>query len=206
MSHGEFNLCEVVAGVPGAGKSSYVFARLEQLKRERPRMVRIVHDAARWFVKKGALEHRDEASLFAAVRRPELADRIHAMVVGDTMRVFEAAEKVSREARGRGIVTVVYFDEASALRRMSPSYIDEWVNERIMLRRHELVGYIFGTQRVQMLHPSIFDAGTALVVLRCNARQVPALVERNCPPRVALAATRLEPCQFIRVPLEPASR
>jgi hypothetical protein len=110
--------------------------------------------------------------------------------------VLRFAREVGRRLVGPGVEqappVVVYFDEATALRGMSGSYLDPEVAEAIAQRRHEHVGYIWATQRVQFLHPVFFQLATKISVFRLRQEeQIARLRREGMPPRLLEQVPRL---------------
>jgi hypothetical protein len=199
---GEWNICEFVTGVPGCGKTTYMARRIRDEMRRGPRYV-IAHDPGLQLQGDDLQRHSDEAALFRALSDPKRTRGIHCLQVGDAMRVVAAAEQVAAASRaaganGRAVPVLVYFDEACALRNMSPSYLDPEVQEVVLMRRSRHIGFLFGTQRLQVLHPTLLDAHTRVIVFRMvAARQLKRLDELGVPPATIRRVQTLRPHEHL---------
>lgn len=196
MQPGELDVAIVVAGYPSCGKTTYAISRVRELMAATPCYV-VAHDPRRDLSRKApdiTQRHKSEAECDAAFANPQTAPGIHTLDVGDPMRVLLYARKVAERAAPAGIPTYLYLDEATALRGMSPSYIDPEVLEIYMGRRHELVGYVMCTQRLQKLHPDLLENASELVIFRTRMesqlRKLEALgLEELHPGFLALVAS-----------------
>lgn len=168
MQPGDLNVAIVISGYPGCGKTTLAVARLRELMAGGPCYV-IAHDPRRDLTRKApdiVQRHKSEAECDRAFASPTTAPGIHCLDVGDPMRVLMYARQVASRAAPAGVPTYLYLDECSALRGMSPSHIDPEVQELYLGRRHELIGYVFATQRLQILHPSILENASELLIFR----------------------------------------
>jgi hypothetical protein len=165
---GDLDVAIMVSGYPGCGKTTYALARVRELMAQGPCYV-IAHDPRRDLTRKEPAltqRHRSEAECDAAFASSTTAPGIHTLDVGDAMRVLVYARQVAARAAPAGVPTYLYLDECAALRQMSPSYIDPDVQEYYLGRRHELLGYIFVTQRLQLIHPTLLENASELVIFR----------------------------------------
>jgi hypothetical protein len=169
---GDLNVAIIISGYPSCGKTTVALARLRQLMAEGPCYV-LAHDPRRDLSRKApdiVQRHKSEAECDRALGSPATAPGVHCLDVADPMRVLMYAEAVSKRAGKVGLPTYLYLDECSALRGMSPSYLDPQVMEIYLGRRHELIGYVFATQRLQILHPTILENASELVIFRTKRR------------------------------------
>jgi len=200
----DWNVAIVVSGFPGCGKTTYALDRLRREMARTPLYV-VAHDPKRDLSRKGGAtvkRYVGEAQLEAALRSPETSTGIHCLDVGDPMRVLRFVRGLARRASALGVPVLAYFDEAAALRGMSPSYIDPDVQEGYLGRRHELVGYVLATQRLQVLHPVILENASELVVFRTNkASQLRRLDELGLGPRALATIQRLPDHHHVVVPV-----
>lgn len=168
MNPGDLNVAIVISGYPSCGKTTLAIARVRELMAAGPCYV-IAHDPRRDLTRKCpelVQRHKSEAECDRALASPATAAGIHCIDVGDPTRVLFYAKAVSTRATPAGLPTFLYLDECSALRGMSPSYFDPEVMELYLGRRHELIGYILCTQRLQILHPTLLENASELLVFR----------------------------------------
>lgn len=170
MEPGDLDVAIVISGYPSCGKTTLAIARLRELMGKFPCYV-IAHDPRRDLSRKApdiTQRHKSEAECDAALANPATAAGIHTLDVGDSTRVFRYAHQVAARSSAAGVPTFLYLDECSSLRGMSPHYLDPEVGELYLGRRHELIGYVLCTQRLQILHPTILENASEMMIFRTN--------------------------------------
>jgi hypothetical protein len=168
LKPGDLNVAVIISGYPACGKTTLAVARLRALMAAGPAYV-VCHDPRRDLTRKApdvTRRHANEADADRALADPTTATGLHCLDVADPMRVMLYAHGVARRAAPLGVPTYLYLDECSALRGMSPSYLDPVVGELYLGRRHELIGYVMATQRLQILHPAILENASELLIFR----------------------------------------
>lgn len=181
VARGDWNVLETLAGPPQCGKSTLAMVRLREFG---GRCIRLAHDPAYSLKGPDVLRHQTARALRDALADPKRVGAIHCLdrPAGDVLRAaYSYGGLLKKRQVESAVPLLVYFDEATSMAKMSPSYLDPFASERLAQRRHEFTGYIVSTQRFQMLHPTFVDIGTRVTCFRLNHRQLRHLEELGAP-------------------------
>lgn len=205
MRVGDFDVCELLVGPPGCGKSFMMRERVRELGRT-PAYV-LAHDVTGSFRgQRDVSHHSTPDALYASLQaRP---GGIHVLRAADGAEVLAAAKHVAAAAataaggeRARDVVPVILaLDEVAMYRGMSPTYLDPELRDATVLRRHlpptetAMLGIIAGTQYPAMVHPMIWLNCTRVVMFKLDGQDVADYLRRKCgmPRELLDAAAKLE--------------
>lgn len=178
-------------GIPRSGKTYLLRQRVAEI-RARTTCYAIAHDPnGDWQGMRAS--SRDEL-LGHLARHP---GSLHVLACDDGLELIAAAELIASQSRraagvdadrgvghGRYMVPVlVVIDEAADVGGMSPHHLAPQFRRAYLRRRHLGLGFLWGSQRVSLVHPVLYDSSTELNIFRCNDEQAIERMRRAGVPR-----------------------
>lgn len=204
---GDWNHGIVLIGPQQCGKTTYAIKRARELART-PAIV-IVHDVAYGFHGPDVQRHDTREELAAAlVKAP---GGLHCLDVSDGGQVLDMALAVARSAqtaaggkRATSCTPVLFVeDEVVSFEGASANYLDKKFQKAYLMRRHlehqgGQIGFIIGAQRPQIMHPTIYELCTELVIWRPEAeRSIKAFEAAQVPDDVLAKVLQLRDHEYL---------
>jgi hypothetical protein len=183
---GQYNEAVAVFGAPGMGKSYF----MEYFLIERSKHCYIIaYDPTHSYKHNPHLVHRyntpQELLGQGLKRNPQ---GIHCLDFADPETVLQTAISLCNTLKQQGSNTpvILAIDEATGFdTMMSPFRIHPSFQKAYLWRRHYRLGFVFGSQRPQAIHQTLYDSCTDMVLFRLTNKQAhKRLLEFGCPEEI----------------------
>lgn len=198
MARGDYNEAVAVFGAPGMGKSywieHYLMSRLGD-------SYIIAYDPMHTYRHcREVYRHRAPQQLLQALSKTPRG--IHCLDYCNEEEIMKTVLSVANGVQRVGKETPVLFviDECVGFDGMSPMKISPVLKKMFLWRRHRGIGFVFGSQRPQAVHPTFYDSCTEMILFRItNGDAQKRLREYGAPQEVVDQIGTLPKYKFLKV-------
>jgi len=183
---GQYNEAVAIFGAPGCGKSYF----MEHFLVTRvPHAFIIAYDPTHSYRHNPQLIHRYRSPTDLLGRGLKQNPKgIHCLDYAHPSEVLQTAISLCNALKAQKMDTpvILAIDEATGFdSMMSPYRIDPDFQRAYLWRRHYRLGFVFGSQRPQAIHQTLYDSCTDMVLFRLTNRQAhKRLLEFGCPEQI----------------------
>jgi len=182
---GAYNEAVAVFGAPGTGKSYF----MEHFLVERTKSAYVIaFDPTHSFRHNQGLVFRyGNPQQLLGQGLKQHPQGIHCLDFAHPTVVLQTAISLCNALKVKNDTTPVLLaiDEVVGFDGMSPFHISEDLQKAYLWRRHFRLGFVFGSQRPQAVHPTFYDSCTDMVLFRLtNQKAHGRLLEFGCPKEI----------------------